>query len=123
MEASPWPCRSASRCWITLLHCRGERDEPGSVGKEHDGAGRRVLSGRILRGAAERINAVLWFSDLKGFTTIADSVAPEQVIPLLNDYAEVVIAAVHEAGGDAACWFLQHLRRCCRRRSGQNSFR
>ena len=60
------------------------------------GAGRRVLSGRILRGAAERINAVLWFSDLKGFTTIADSVAPEQVIPLLNDYAEVVISAVHE---------------------------
>jgi adenylate cyclase len=64
------------------------------------GAGQRVLSGRILRGAAERINAVLWFSDLKGFTTIADSVAPEQVIPLLNDYAEVVMAAVHEAGGD-----------------------
>jgi adenylate cyclase len=64
------------------------------------GAGQRVLSGRILRGAAERINAVLWFSDLKGFTTIADSVAPEQVIPLLNDYAEVVISAVHEAGGD-----------------------
>jgi adenylate cyclase len=64
------------------------------------GAGRRVLSGRILRGAAERINAVLWFSDLKGYTTIADSVAPEQVIPLLNEYAEVVISAVHEGGGD-----------------------
>jgi adenylate cyclase len=63
-------------------------------------AGRRVLSGRILRGAAERINAVLWFSDLKGFTTIADSAAPEQVIPLLNDYAEVVISAIHEEGGD-----------------------
>jgi adenylate cyclase len=64
------------------------------------GAGSRVLSGRILRGAAERINAVLWFSDLKGFTTIADAIAPEQVIPLLNDYAEIIIAAVHEGGGD-----------------------
>ena len=64
------------------------------------GAGQRVLSGRILRGAAERINAVLWFSDLKGFTTIADSVAPEQLIPLLNDYADVVISAVHDGGGD-----------------------
>ena len=83
-----------------MLHCRGERDEPGSVGKEHDGAGRRVLSGRILRGAAERINAVLWFSDLKGFTTIADSVAPEQIIPMLNDYAELIISAVHEGGGE-----------------------
>jgi class 3 adenylate cyclase len=58
------------------------------------------LSGRILRGAVERINAVLWFSDLKGYTTIADSAAPERVIPLLNDYAEVVISAVDEGGGD-----------------------
>jgi adenylate cyclase len=64
------------------------------------GAARRVLSGRILRGAAERINAVLWFSDLKGYTTIAEGAAPEQIIPLLNDYAEVVISAVHEGGGD-----------------------
>jgi len=31
---------------------------------------------------------------------ITDTAAPEQVIPLLNDYAEAVIAAVHEAGGD-----------------------
>jgi adenylate cyclase len=64
------------------------------------GAGQRVLSGRIRRGAAERINAVLWFSDLKSYTTIADAIAPEQVIPLLNDYAEIVISAVHEGGGD-----------------------
>lgn len=64
------------------------------------GAGRRVLSGRILRGAAERMRAVLWFSDLKGYTSIADSAPPEQIIPLLNDYAEVVISAVQEGGGD-----------------------
>jgi adenylate cyclase len=35
---------------------------------------------------------VLWFSDLKSYTMIADSVAPEQIIPLLNDCAEVVIS-------------------------------
>src|ERR671913_1237265 len=63
-------------------------------------AGRRVLSGRIARGVAERIGAVLWFSDLRGFTRITDTAPPEQVIPLLNDYAEAVISAVHEAGGD-----------------------
>src|SRR6266536_774255 len=33
-------------------------------------AGRRVLSGRIVRGVADRIDAVLWFSDLRGFTRI-----------------------------------------------------
>jgi adenylate cyclase len=62
-------------------------------------AGRRVLSGRIMRGVADRIDAVIWFSDLRGFTRITDS-APEQVIPLLNDYADVIVSAIHAQGGD-----------------------
>jgi adenylate cyclase len=62
-------------------------------------AGQRVLSGRIVRGVAERIDAVVWFSDLRGFTRIADA-APEQVIPLLNEYFDVIISAIHEHGGD-----------------------
>jgi adenylate cyclase len=41
----------------------------------------------------------LWFSDLRGFTRITD-VTPEQVIPLLNDYADVIVSAIHEQGGD-----------------------
>lgn len=35
-------------------------------------AERRVLSGRIMRGIADRIDAVIWFSDLRGFTRITD---------------------------------------------------
>ena len=62
-------------------------------------AGQRVLSGRIVRGIAERIDAVMWFSDLRGFTRIIDT-APEQVIPLLNDYSDVIVSAIHEHGGD-----------------------
>ena len=65
----------------------------------HD-AGQRVLSGRISRGVADRINAVLWFSDLRGYTAITDTAAPDEVIPLLNDYADAVISSIHEAGGD-----------------------
>jgi adenylate cyclase len=61
-------------------------------------AGQRVLSGRILRGVADRIDAVIWFSDLRGFTRITDT-APEQAIPLLNDYADVVFSAIREQGG------------------------
>ena len=63
-------------------------------------AGRRVLEGRIRRGVADRIEAVLWFSDLRSFTRISDSAAPEQIIPFLNDYADAIISAVHEHGGD-----------------------
>jgi adenylate cyclase len=62
-------------------------------------AGQRVLGGRILRGVADRIETVLWFSDLRGFTRITDT-APEEVIPLLNDYADVIVSAIHEHGGD-----------------------
>jgi adenylate cyclase len=63
-------------------------------------AGRRVMDGRIVRGIAEKIGAVLWYSDLRGYTHISDNAPPEQIIPLLNDYAEVVVSAVHGYGGD-----------------------
>ena len=63
-------------------------------------AGRRVMNGRIARGVADKISAVLWYSDLHGFTQITDSAPPEQIIPLLNDYADVVVSAVHGHGGD-----------------------
>ena len=82
-------CVSLSRIAETLVEVYLGRD-----------AGRRVLEGRITRGTAERISAVLWFSDLRGYTSLADSIEPGEIIPLLNDYAAVVISAVHEAGGD-----------------------
>ena len=83
-------CASLSRIAETLVEVY--------LGKD---AGRRVLQGGITRGTAERINAVLWFSDLRGYTSLADSIGEAgEIIPLLNDYAGVVISAVHEAGGD-----------------------
>jgi adenylate cyclase len=63
-------------------------------------AGRRVLAGRIRRGVAETIHAVLWYSDLREFTRITDQAPPQQIIPFLNDYAEAVISAVYDNGGD-----------------------
>ena len=63
-------------------------------------AARRVLSGRTSRGVPDRITAVLWFSDLQGYTRISDTADPGEIIPLLNDYAEAAIAAIHGDGGD-----------------------
>lgn len=62
--------------------------------------GQRVLRGRITRGEVDRINAVLWFSDMSGYTRLSDTIDSDHLIPLLNDYAEVVITAIHAAGGD-----------------------
>lgn len=63
-------------------------------------AGARVLQGKIMRGVADQISAALWFSDLRGYTTISDASAPAEIMPLLNDYADAVICAVYDAGGD-----------------------
>ena len=82
-------CASLTRIAATLVETYLGRD-----------AGQRVLEGRIARGVADRIGAVIWFSDLRDFTRITDTTAPEQVIPLLNDYAEAVISAIHDAGGE-----------------------
>jgi adenylate cyclase len=87
--AAALKCVSLARIASTLVETYLGRD-----------AGRRVLNGRIERGIAERIGAVFWYSDLRGYTRITDTAAPEQIIPLLNDYAEVVISAIHAAGGD-----------------------
>jgi adenylate cyclase len=60
----------------------------------------QVLRGRITRGVTEKISTVLWFSDVRGSTKIAESIAPAEIIPFLNDYAEASINAIHEAGGE-----------------------
>ena len=63
-------------------------------------AGRKVLRGRIARGVADRIEAALWFSDLRNYTRISEASPPEEIIPLLNDYAEAIISAIQSEGGD-----------------------
>jgi adenylate cyclase len=63
-------------------------------------AGRRVLKGSITRGSVERINAVIWFSDMHGYTSLSERLATDQLIPLLDDYAEAAVSAIHGAGGD-----------------------
>src|SRR5262249_47065588 len=82
-------CASLARIAGTLVETYLGRD-----------AGRRVLKGLIRRGVADRISAVLWYSDLREFTRITDQSPPEQIIPLLDDYAEAVISAIYDNGGD-----------------------
>ena len=62
-------------------------------------AGRRVMAGAIARGVPETVRAVLWYSDLEGFTRIADHAPAGELIGLLNDYAEAVVGSIHAHGG------------------------
>lgn len=60
----------------------------------------RVLSGAITRGGGETVRAVIWFCDLRGFTTLTDALPPDQLITLLNDYFEIMADAVTAEGGE-----------------------
>ena len=64
----------------------------------HDAA-LRVLGGNIVRGRATPITAVVWFSDLVGFTRIADTVDAEVLLAMLNEYAEAQVEAIETRGG------------------------
>ncbi len=67
------------------------------VGKR---TGAKVLAGMIKRGDAEVIDAALWFSDLRDFTHLTETLKPDQVLKMLNDYFEFIAAAVTARGGE-----------------------
>jgi adenylate cyclase len=55
---------------------------------------RKVLRGSIKRGDGEPIRAILWASDLRGFTDLADRLDERDMIALLNAYFERLVGAV-----------------------------
>ncbi len=63
-------------------------------------AGERVLTGQIRRGSGETIRAVIWLSDLRGFTTLSDRLPRDALLGLLNGYFDCVGAAIDAAGGE-----------------------
>jgi adenylate cyclase len=64
-----------------------------------DDASQRVLAGAVQRGSVESIRAVLWFADIRGFTTIADVTPGPELIEMLDDVFETMSAALRPRGG------------------------
>lgn len=62
--------------------------------------GERVLSGNIKRGDGEIIRSAMWFSDLRDFTPLTESLPLQDLLDLLNTYFEIVSAAVTSRGGE-----------------------
>jgi adenylate cyclase len=62
--------------------------------------GQRILSGAIQRGAGESIRAVIWMSDLRGFTNLVDRLPPQDVLVVLNEYFERIAEAIITNGGE-----------------------
>jgi adenylate cyclase len=65
-----------------------------------DDAAGKVLDGNVLRGQADPISAVIWYSDLADFTKITDEKPPKGVLALLNDYAATISDELARHGGN-----------------------
>jgi adenylate cyclase len=63
-------------------------------------AGERILSGHIRRGDVEAIHAAIWFSDMRGFTALADRLPGTTLVDLLNRYFDCQVPTITEHGGE-----------------------
>jgi adenylate cyclase len=63
-------------------------------------AGERILAGQIRRGHTERIHSVIWLSDMRGFTALADRLPPQTLVDLLNRYFDCQVPVILEHGGE-----------------------
>jgi adenylate cyclase len=60
----------------------------------------RVISGTVLRGEVQSLEAVLFFADLQGFTALADTIPGRELIVLLDDYFGCMVQPVVGRGGE-----------------------
>jgi adenylate cyclase len=60
----------------------------------------RVINGSVRRGSGELIEAVVWSSDLRDFSALAQALPWEQVIGSLNDCCARLVGAIHPFGGE-----------------------
>lgn len=63
-------------------------------------AGRQVLDGQIRRGDGEMVHAVIWYSDMRDSTRLADRLSAEEFLETVNSYFECTAGAVLAHGGE-----------------------
>jgi len=62
-------------------------------------AGGHVLTGEIDRHSVQRIHAVIWFCDLRGFSSVASRVPQEELVEILDAYLEAMARPVLDHRG------------------------
>lgn len=63
-------------------------------------AGERILAGAIRRGSGDTINAIIWLSDMRGFSALSDRVSSHKVVNLLNRYFDCQVPPITKYGGE-----------------------
>jgi adenylate cyclase len=65
-----------------------------------DNAGGQVLDGKIKRGDGRQVRSVIWYSDLRRSTELADTLDADVYLDLLNRYFECTAGSVLAHGGE-----------------------
>lgn len=63
-------------------------------------AGDRVFRGQVRRGDGQTVRAVIWFSDVRGFTRMSNELAAPKLLDLLNDHFELMVSSLEAHGGE-----------------------
>jgi len=61
---------------------------------------RRILKGQIERGTFDRVEAALWFADLRGFTRLSETAPVSEVIGRLNAWLEAMVEVIANHDGE-----------------------
>ena len=68
-------------------------------------AGASILDGSVKRGDGGRMRAVIWYSDLRNFTRLTETMETSELLELLNEYFDLVGSAAIKHGGEV----VQHI--------------
>lgn len=60
----------------------------------------RILAGTVLRGEVQSVEAVVLFTDLRGFTALADTMPGRDLIALLDDYFNCMVQPIVARDGE-----------------------
>jgi adenylate cyclase len=59
----------------------------------------QLIATQDINSLNKRADLTILFSDIRGFTTMAEKLPPEEVVAILNSYLESMTAIVHKYGG------------------------
>jgi adenylate cyclase len=59
----------------------------------------QMLETQDINSLNKRTELTILFSDIRGFTTISEKMAPDYLVSLLNPYLETMTAIIHKHGG------------------------
>jgi len=77
-----------------------ERDKVKQIfNKFHNEAiTKKLLAGEVKLGG-DKLNATIFFSDIRGFTSLSESMTAEEVVVMLNEYMSRMVAIIHARKG------------------------